>query len=446
MQPHKVVWSQGMFLQPQHLQQQQRHVERLIEGRSEALTPCPWGFAALAIDEPALALGKLALHAARGLLPDGTPFDLPAREPLPLPLDVPADARDERVLLAVPLRRPGALDADIEARDDDGLTRHLPYEVEVADDTLSDAPTALLQLGRLRVVLMMEREASDAYATLAVARVVERRADGSVRLDPQFIPPCLATRCSPVLSGWLGEVLGALRQRGSALAQAMSRPGPGGVAEIAGFLQLQLVNRFEPLLRHRAGLAVVHPAQCYAELLMLAGELRTFAHDSRRPPDYPDYRHDDLQATFAPLVDDLRRSLSQVIEQGAVPIELQQHRHGVRVALVPDAELLRSAAFVFAVNAQMPLETLRARFAAQVKVGPVERLRDLVTLALPGIALHPLPVAPRQLPYHAGFSYFALDRGGELWKQVQQSAGGLGMHIAGEFPGLELECWALREH
>ena len=132
--------------------------------------------------------------------------------------------------------------------------------------------------------------------------------------------------------------------------------------------------------------------------------------------------------------------------EGAVPIELQQHRHGVRVALVPDAELLRSAAFVFAVNAQMPLETLRARFAAQVKVGPVERLRDLVTLALPGIALHPLPVAPRQLPYHAGFSYFALDRGGELWKQVQQSAGGLGMHIAGEFPGLELECWALREH
>ena len=123
-------------------------------------------------------------------------------------------------------------------------------------------------------------------------------------------------------------------------------------------------------------------------------------------------------------------------------------RAGGLMSYGPDVRdfYLRSAAFVFAVNAQMPLETLRARFAAQVKVGPVERLRDLVTLALPGIALHPLPVAPRQLPYHAGFSYFALDRGGELWKQVQQSAGGLGMHIAGEFPGLELECWALREH
>ena len=78
-----------------------------------------------------------------------------------------------------------------------------------------------------------------------------------------------------------------------------------------------------------------------------------------------------------------------------------------------------------------------------MKIGPVERIRDLVNLQLPGVTLRALPVAPRQIPYHAGFNYFELDTRHELWQQLNQS-GGLAMHISGEFPGLELEFWAVR--
>jgi type VI secretion system protein ImpJ len=116
----------------------------------------------------------------------------------------------------------------------------------------------------------------------------------------------------------------------------------------------------------------------------------------------------------------------------------------VRVALIPDVELQRNASFVLAVTAQMPGDALRARFPTQVKIGPAERIRDLVNLQLPGVALKPLPVAPRQIPYHAGFNYFELEtRDSEMWRQLETS-GGLAMHIAGDFPGLELEFWAIR--
>ena len=78
------------------------------------------------------------------------------------------------------------------------------------------------------------------------------------------------------------------------------------------------------------------------------------------------------------------------------------------------------------------------------QIGPAERIRDLVSLQLPGVTLRALPVAPRQIPYHAGFTYFELEtRGNELWKQLENS-GGLAMHIAGEFPGLAMEFWAVR--
>lgn len=439
----KVVWSEGMFLQPQHLQQHDRHIERLIEGRTRPLAGHGWGFSALVIDEAALAMGKLALASAQGVFPDGTPFDFPPLDAAPLPLDMPDVAKDTGVVLAVPLRRPGAIEVDVEGSNGARLTRYELTEIDVDDSTLANGQSAAVQLGRLRISLMPQREATDAYATLSVARVLERRADNQLVLDKAHIAPVLSVRASAMLASYVNDVHGLLHQRATALSRHLAQPGRGGVAEIADFLLLQTVNRFQPVFKHLGELSMLHPALLYERCLMLAGDLSTFSQEGRRPPAYPPYMHDDLQSCFGPVIADLRRSLSMVSEQSAIPIALQERQYGVRVAVIADSELLRSASFVLAVNAQMPGDVLRMRFPAQVKIGPVERIRDLVNLALPGIALHAQPVAPRQLPYHAGFTYFELERSGEMWRQLQQS-GGLAMHIAGEFPGLELEFWAIR--
>jgi type VI secretion system protein ImpJ len=79
----------------------------------------------------------------------------------------------------------------------------------------------------------------------------------------------------------------------------------------------------------------------------------------------------------------------------------------------------------------------------QLKLGPVEKIRDLVNLQLPGVPVLPLPVAPRQIPYHAGFVYFELDQSHDLWAQLKTS-GGIAMHLPDDFPGLGLELWAVR--
>jgi type VI secretion system protein ImpJ len=135
--------------------------------------------------------------------------------------------------------------------------------------------------------------------------------------------------------------------------------------------------------------------------------------------------------------------LSMVQEQNAILIELHDRKYGVRVAVIPDKTLLTTARFVLAVNAQMPPEALRLRFPTQVKIGPVEKIRDLVNLQLPGVSLRSLPVAPREIRYHAGFNYFELDTSHELWRQLAQS-GGLALHLSGEFPAIEFEFWAIR--
>lgn len=438
----KVVWSEGMFLQPQHFQQQDRYFERALENRTGEIAPYPWGFAHLAVDESALALGKVALTAARGVMPDGTPFDFPERDAAPLALDIPPDSKNELLMLAVPVRRHGSVEVDSGESSDSTFARYLVSDIEIADHNSGSDSRAPVRLADLKLRLLLARDQTDGWVTLGLVRIVERRADNLVVLDRQYIPPCLSVSVSPVLSAYVQELEGMLHQRGEALASRLAHPGRGGVAEIADFLFLQTVNRYEPLIAHLRNIAPVHPETLFRLGVSMAGDLATF-RDGRRCAAYPRYLHPQPDKCFPQLMTELRASLSVVLETTAIPIELQERKYGVRVAVIPDQELIRTAMFVLAVNAQVPAEQLRARFPSQVKLGPVEKLRDLVNLQLQGIALKALPVAPRQIPFHAGFNYFEMDRGGEMWKQLQTS-GGLAMHIAGEFPGLEMECWAIR--
>ncbi|MBK9361500.1 MAG: type VI secretion system baseplate subunit TssK [Rubrivivax sp.] len=440
---NKVLWTEGMFLQPQHFQQQDRAATRQLHARFAATAGFGTGFSSLQIDRAALETGQFAIAAASGVLPDGTPFDIPGIDAAPPALKVPADVRDEIVMLAVTLSRPGVAESDVEGASASMPPRYLCADVEVADAEAVSLRQAPIQVGRLNLRLVLARDANEGYTMLGVARLRELAAGGALAVDDGYIAPMLHAPSHPVLDGYVRELLGLLHQRGEMLASLLAQPGRAGVGEIVDFLFLQSINRHEPLFAHIRQLAVLHPERLYAMCLQLAGELATY-RDARRPPAYPDYMHDDLASCFRPVMADLRLSLSAVIERRAIPIELQLRKFGVRVAIISDVELQRNASFVLAASAQMPTETLRARLPALAKVGPAEQIRAIVMDQVYGIALRPMPVAPPGIPYHAGFAYFELEtRGSELWKQLETS-GGLAIHIAGDFPGLELELWAVR--
>lgn len=443
MHRNKIIWSEGMFLQPQHFQQHDRYLERIIEHRAASISGYGWGFLKLELDSNALALGKVQIAAARGVLPDGTAFHFPDEDAAPDPIDIGPDVKDELIVLALPLRRPGGVESTPSEGETHALARFSALQADVEDANSTSDTSALVELGSLRLKLFRARDVSDAYCTLGVVRVIERRADNQVVIDNTYVPPTLHAGVQPVLARYVRDLHGLLHQRGDALAARLSQPGRGGVAEIADFLMLQTINRYEPLFAHLGVVSLLHPERLYALCVSVAGDFATFSAASRRPASFPEYQHDDLRACFTPLIAEIRRALSMVLEQGAIAIELQDRKYGVRVATIADLDLLKSASFVFAVNAQLPTDALRSRFPAQVKIGPAERIRDLVNLQLPGIPLNSLPVAPRQIPYHAGFNYFEMERGGELWMQLERS-GGLAMHIAGDFPGLEIEFWAIR--
>jgi type VI secretion system protein ImpJ len=437
----KVIWAEGMLLQPQHFQQAERYYAHVAEVELHSSSSYAWGFSQLEIDTAALVIGKVALIAAKGILLDGTTFDMPSNDALPMPLEIPANSRDIQVVLAAPAQRAGARDSNSES--DDVLARFTVSETELADTNTTGDRTALVQVGSLNARLMLQSDLTDAWTIVGVVKVIERRADNQIILDREYIAPVLDIQVDPLLRSYVNELLGLLKQRGDALAGRMSQTGSGGVSEIADFLLLQTVNRNEPVFKHLTQASVLHPQKFYEYCLGLAGDLATF-RDKRRVADFDRYVHGDLSRSFKPVIADLRTSLSMVMEQSAIQIELHERKMGVRVGILSDGEMRKNATFVLTVSAQLASEAIRARFPSQVKIGPVEKIRDLVNSQLPGVGLVALPVAPRQIPFHTGACYFEMEtRNSDLWRQLDLS-GGLALHVAGDFPGLELALWAIR--
>jgi type VI secretion system protein ImpJ len=256
---------------------------------------------------------------------------------------------------------------------------------------------------------------------IPIARIVEvRKPDGRVVLDKEFIPTCLDYRASDQLIGFLRHIEGLMRQRGEGLAGLVSTAGRGVVAEVTGFLLLQLVNRLEPVVRHLAEAGGGHPEALYRYFLSIAGELATFTTEAKRLELMPGYRHDRLIESFKPVEDAIVRSLTLPPELPATAIPLEELRFGIRRAIINDRSLLDSAIFVLEVSADMDPEQLARAFRDQS------------------------PTAPPQVPYHTDATYFEIDKHHELWRAIDQS-GVLTLHVAGNFPNLAMTLWAIRQ-
>jgi len=438
---NRVVWSEGLFLRPQHFQQHNRYVEALVEGRSAALRAHSWGFTEIQLDREHLKIGKLELKRAAGVFPDGTPFRMPDDDPLPPALEPTPQVRDKEVLLAIPIRKAGARESD-RREVVDGLVRYRAFDEPMRDVTDESDAMQSVEVGALRSRLLLEGQPRDDYVCIPITRLIECRENKLVIIDEQFIPTVLNAQEAPRLASFITEFQGLLHQRGEALAR-LAVGASRAAAEINDFLILQTLNRYEPVVTHLAQSRHLHPEELFRLCLEFVGDLSTLTLESRRPPKLPVYEHERLKASFEPLMDAVRSVLNISSTPTAVQLPLEKRRYNFWAALVGDQSLFDKAAFVLAVRADVPTETLRREFPTQSKVASAEIIAKLVHEALPGIPVAALAVAPRQIPFHAGFAYFELERNSPLFRELK-SGGRIALHVPDTFPGLSMEMWAIR--
>lgn len=447
MKTNKVVWSEGLFLRPQIFQQQERYLEYFIHQRASAPGLYFWGFSRYEIDSEALTYGKLVLRSASGVFPDGTPFDLPGHAGIPAPLTLLPEHSGKTIFLAVPLRLDNSDETIFNTGTPDSLARFCAVDTELTDSNAIRQGRKPVQLARLRLQLLPESGITGSWMGLPCAKVKALRPDGSVLLHTDdYIPPVSGYGANALLSEWLNHLSGLVKMRAGLLAGRLiaSDGKPEDNASVMDYLLLQIFNKYQVILEHLRHTPKTPPVDFYQVLAQLAAEASTFVKTKvRRPLPAPEYDHASLYTSIRPLVDQVHDLLNQILVRAGEIIPLHAKGNGIWVASVLPAELNAFEGIVLAVHARLAPDILQHQFFSRVKISAPQHLHELVRSHLPGLSIQALPVPPRQIPYRSDYVYFELQRKGDFWRAIAES-GSMALHIAGDFPALNMELWGIR--
>lgn len=437
----KVLWSEGLFLQAQHFQQQDRFFLGQLREFAANCLPYAWGFTELEFDAELLRQGKLSIKKASGVFPDGTLFSIPEVDSLPGTLDVgPLEVGVTELTLCIPLQRHGA--SEVADESEPGL-RYLRSLASYRDSTSDKGQEADIEIAQLNCQFRRGSEDLSGYSMLPIARLGRSSQDAPAEMDTDFVPPLLNIRASAYMAAKLEEILGLIQYRAESLSGRLRNNERGSSAAIQDFMCLQLLNRVEPLFAHVARANFLHPYNLYLYLIQFLGEFASFTESRLLPPEMPRYQQAALTSTFQQLFAISREYLSTVQEQTAVMMDLTERKYGIHVAPINDRSQLDSCIFVLSVKGKVDRTQLRKSLPSLIRIAPVEKIRDIISARTSGIPVSPMTSDPRQLPYSSEATYFELDQSGELWALMKKS-GGFAIHVDMDIPELQMELWVIR--
>jgi type VI secretion system protein ImpJ len=193
-------------------------------------------------------------------------------------------------------------------------------------------------------------------------------------------------------------------------------------------------------LRHLLSTKSAHPEELYREMARLAGALCTFGIESH-PAALPLYDHTDLTEVFANLDHHIRTHLELVVPSNFVSIPLVRRAAYFWEAKITDERVLSHSRWIFAIRSKIGESEILSATPRLVKLCSKEFLPKL---ALPGLTMKHLPVAPPAISPRVDFQYFGVDRSGPCWDHLVATRE-LGLYVPGELPEPDVELLVVME-
>ena len=449
----KVVWFEGMALDPHHMQQWDRAQRSALEARMRAVRPHGWGLTGLKIDRERLANGELALTEASGILPDGLCFEMPARDALPAPRNVQNhfDAAQEHlaVFLALPAERPNGANYALQSAGSNGRgnertgTRFSATTIGVPDAN-TGADERSIEVAQPNFQIRLGSEPMDAFTTLQVAEL--RRAGGGFALREDFVPVCLHLGASRWLRSATRRLLELLVSKSEAfrerkehvLSQRELSP-----ADVAALSLLAAVNTHVPLLSDFMENTERHPETLFRSLLGLAGQLSAYVKDAPPPRRLPAYRHERPSVCFAQLSEVLHTLLGQAAPQANYAhIPLREKRPNLFVAEVSPSQIEYGQFFLVVRGEAMPEHQLVAAVSEQLRVASAETIGAVLRSYTRALSVEHTARLPVGLPVNPQAHYFRLKKRGPFWEAIEDT-GALALFIPSALQELSIDLVAV---
>lgn len=417
----KILWGEGLFLRPQHLQLQDAYHETHVQRAMLAANPFAWGVRDLDIDVDSVRNGILRFNRIDVVFPNGVFFRAPDGDQLPPPLSldktVDEDGATDFYLALHHVNRHGGNSTEDSANS--GQARYLIVQRNAADlyTDASEADVATLsQISHLKT----GGDNRDQFLTLPIARI-RRTSSNGFEIDPAFVPPSLTLRGAPPLYMLLRRQIDALLAKCEALYGFHREPSKNVIefrsGDIASFWLLHTASSACATLTHLFRNPEISPERLFQELLRLAGGLMTFSK-AYSLNDLPSYDHLQPGPGFARLDMMLRELLDTVISTRYFAIALTQPKPAFYAGHLDSEKIDADTAFYLSVTASHPQAEIIESIPLRIKIGAPDDVEKLVLSAMAGVRLTHAAQVPAPIPVRPGALYFALDAHGALYERM----------------------------
>lgn len=443
-----VVWFEGMTLDPHHFQQWDRYQSGQLNARIRALLRYDWGVSHLEIDRERLANGEAAVQRARGVLPDGYPFDIPDSDRAPAPRAVqdvfPATEESVGLFLVLPTERQVGSNVTLQNGHSRQETRFVA-ETALLPDTNTGGDERQVELARTNFALRFGFESLGSYTALQIARIV--RSGAGFALDEAFVPPVLNIRASERLQTITRRTLELLVSRSGALwerRQSITVQRELSPGDVTSLQLLATLSTYIPLVNHHYGGPGCHPEELYRTLLALAGQLSASVANARvRPRDLPAYDHADLTGCFNALDEIVREMLGGAAppqNYRSIPLTLQ--RENLYVARVESEALRRAQLFLVTRSGDLNETQLVADLPQMLRVASPANIDAVLRSYTRALTIEHTYRLPSGMPVDQQATYFELQKRGPFWEAIVES-GALAIFLPREFGSIDLKLIAV---
>lgn len=438
MDKNKVVWSEGMFLSPQHFQQQERYIENFTREFAGQMTSQCFGLTQLELDRSILNIGKVSVRKAKGIFPDGTPFEIKRG----LVLDVPKNTAHKKVYLALPLSMPGVVDVGEGQR-----LRNAPFEHRVFDSSREHSEPVQLELAELNIELKLEGQELQDYTLIAVADISEHKSEGEVVLNQAFVPQCLHFGQSNYLKDCVADVFSQVQYRARTISTRLQKEhsSKSYQALMRDYLWLQALGAWMPKLQQWNEDPTLLTKYLYLECTSMAGQLQGL--EGKMPKTFMSWDQNDLYGVFSAVFSELFVLLREVQIDNVTTLkwdtQLFTSRRLLRT-IVQDRSLYNEGRFILVATSTIGASRLSEEFPQATKLAGNSDIAGLVRNALSGVPLRNLPYAPAELKSKNDAAYFELDTKSELWQSLVKKDEPIALHIDERIDDIHVEFHVIR--
>jgi type VI secretion system protein ImpJ len=441
MKMQRVIWYEGMKLDPHHFQQSERYNQYYINSRIDFINSSCWGLKHLQVDSAAIAGGSFGLTSCVGMMPDGIIFNMPVNDPLPKVrnFEVLFSATSEKldVFLAIQMEYSAGNNCQLNESVSENSSRYTLNNIELLDYNTGSNLRAI-GLGRPNFQFRFGDESLENYSAIKLGEIL-RSSDGKYNFDQSYIPPVVEISASSVLMEHSRNILGALVSKSKELRNQASIQKPEiTMTQIEILLMLQSINTFIPLLNYYNSAGSIHPENLYMLFLNIAGQLSTFSNLGLRTGELPIYDHKHLTEIFKQVVNEINSMLNvqKTVERKDIIIPLRRQAETLFVGQLSPAHM--TAQFFISVTSDMPEKKVITELPKNIKISAYEEIFAVHQAGIQGVTIEYIARPPAGISVDNKAHYFKINKEGRFWEKIT-SKNNIAFFIAAEFKSLQME-------